>query len=317
MTTLIPEHTTPANEQKRRIQIIINPAAGQDQPILGTLNRAFKDANVDWDVSITKEAGDARRFAQAAAEAGVDIVGVYGGDGTVMEVASGLMGTNVPLAIFPGGTANVMSVELGISSDLAEAVAIVCNDDVCYTRWVDMGQVDDERYFMLRVGIGFEAQMVEGAPREMKDRWGVMAYALSALQALREPQIAHYRITLDGETVDTEGMTCIIANAGSLGQAGLTLAPNIDVSDGLLDVVVIRSADLPSLLAVAASVVRGDENAEPLLHWQGREIVVEAEPAQSVQADGEVLNPTPVRAKVIPHAVQVVVPKPPDEATAA
>ena len=94
----------------KRVQVIINPTAGQDQAILGTLNRVFHDADITWDVSITNKAGDARRFARAAVEAGVDIVAAYGGDGTVMEVATGLIGSTVPLAIFPGGTANVMSL---------------------------------------------------------------------------------------------------------------------------------------------------------------------------------------------------------------
>src|SRR5688572_14012985 len=113
----------------KRVHVIINPAAGQDRPVLGILNKAFKDAEIDWDVFITKEAGDARRFAEEAVAAKADVVAVYGGDGTVMEVANGVKNTGVPLAIFPGGTANVMSVELGIPSDLAEACALVCSDN--------------------------------------------------------------------------------------------------------------------------------------------------------------------------------------------
>jgi diacylglycerol kinase family enzyme len=128
------------------VQVIINPTAGQDQSILGVLNRVFHDAGIRWDVSITNQAGDARRLARAAVEAGVDVVAAYGGDGTVMEVASGLIGTTVPLAIFPGGTANVMSLELGISSDLAEASALVCNEE-CAVVPIDMGQLGDDAYF--------------------------------------------------------------------------------------------------------------------------------------------------------------------------
>src|SRR3712207_2296246 len=150
----------------KRIQVIINPTAGQDQAILGVLNRVFHEAGVTWDVSITNKAGDARRFAREAAEAGVDVVAAYGGDGTVMEVASGLVGTTCPLAIFPGGTANVMSLELGISSDLAEASAMVCSDQ-CAVVPIDMGQLGDEQFFILRVGTGLEADMVEGADREL------------------------------------------------------------------------------------------------------------------------------------------------------
>lgn len=291
----------------KRVHVIINPAAGQDRPILSVLNQTFQAADIDWDVFITKKAGDARRLAQEAVAAGVDVVAVHGGDGTVMEVASGLIGAEVPLAIFPGGTANVMSIELGISNDPAEACALVCNAGGTIQA-VDMGQID-EHYFLLRAGIGFEAEMVEGADREMKNRVGWLAYALSALQALREPQMACYQLTLDGLRVEVEGLTCIIANAGSMGMSGLSLAPTINVSDGLLDVVIVRQANLPSLLALAASIVTGNENAEPLLHWQAREITVASTPSQTVQADGEILGQTPITAKILPQAVQIIVPE--------
>lgn len=288
-----------------RVHVIINPAAGPDRPILNTLNAVFQPAGIDWDVSITQKAGDATQQAEDAAAAGVDAIAVYGGDGTVMEVASGLVGTDVPLAILPGGTANVMSVELGIPADLAEAAILICRS--ANIRAVDMGQVNEHR-FLLRAGIGFEAAMIEGADRELKDRVGSLAYALSALRAMRNPQIAHYHLTLDGQDVETEGVTCIIANSGNLGVPGLSLAPTIDVSDGLLDVVIIRKADIASILSVAASVVRLDETAEPLQHWQVQEVSVVAEPPQTVQGDGEVLGRTPVSVAILPQAVRVVVP---------
>src|SRR6266542_5792616 len=85
--------TLPEVELFQRIHVIINPAAGHEGPVLGVLNKIFSQAEVDWDVFITKKAGDARRFAQEAVEAGVDAVGVYGGDGTVTEAATGLVGT--------------------------------------------------------------------------------------------------------------------------------------------------------------------------------------------------------------------------------
>lgn len=289
-----------------RIAVIVNPAAGQDRPILSIMNTAFHAARVDWDVFVTKKEGDATRYTHQAVEAGYPVVAVYGGDGTVGEVASALIGTGVPLAIFPGGTANVMSVELGIPNDLAEACALVFSG-AGIARPIDMGRIAD-RHFMLRVGIGFEAEMVEGADREKKDRFGTLAYAISALQALRDPTVARYRLTLDGVSRDTEGMTCIIANTGSLGRTSLTLAPTIDIGDGLLDVVVVRSNDLPSLVAVAASVIAGSANAEPLQHWQARQVRVEVEPAQPVTVDGEIVEEAPIEVEVIPAAIQVIVP---------
>ena len=289
-----------------RVAVIINPAAGQDRPILAIMNAAFHAAGVDWDVFVTKKGGDAQRYTNQAVEAGYPVVAVYGGDGTVGEVASALIGTNVPLAIFPGGTANVMSVELGIPGDLAEACALVFSS-AGKAKKIDMGQMGDT-YFMLRVGIGFEAEMVEGADRDLKDKYGTLAYALSALQALREPNMAKYRLTLDGFQRETEGMTCIVANTGSLGRGSLTLAPDINVSDGLLDVVVVRKSDLPSLLSVAASVLTGGGEPAPLLHWQARDVQVEVEPHQSVTVDGEMVPEGPVHVKVIPDAIQVIVP---------
>lgn len=291
----------------KRIQIIINPAAGQDKAILGPMNKAFHEAGIDWDVSITKKAGDAKRLAQEAVQAGVNAVGVYGGDGTVMEVASGLIGTEIPLAIFPGGTANVMSVELGIPNDIAEATALVCKEE-SEVRCVDMGQIG-EHYFLLRVGIGAEAEMVNNADREMKNRLGVLAYALTAVQAIQNPVTAKYRMILDGEEIIAEGITCIINNSGSFGRPGLTLGPRINVSDGLFDVVVLRDSSLGSLLSAAASVVTGSENTTAMQHWQAKDITIYSDPPQIYQTDGEVQGETPVSVKVLSQVLRVIVPK--------
>jgi diacylglycerol kinase (ATP) len=292
----------------RRVQVIINPTAGQDQPILGVLNRVFHEAGVTWDVSITNKAGDAHRFARAAVEAGVDVVAAYGGDGTVMEVASGLIGSSVPLAIFPGGTANVMSLELGISSDLAEASALVCNEE-CAVVPIDMGQLGADQYFILRVGTGLEADMVEGADRELKNRLGTLAYALAALQAIQNPTMSRYQLTIDGLQIEDEGIACLICNSGNLGRAGIVLSSGVSVRDGLLDVFVLQQANLASLLSLTRDVLTQTEPTTPALHhWQGREIALVANPNQTVQADGEVLGQTPVTAKVLPGVVRVIVP---------
>jgi diacylglycerol kinase (ATP) len=290
----------------KRVMAIVNPAAGQDQPILKTLNAIFQKNSVDWDISITKAAGDAQRLAREAVRAGVDLVVVNGGDGTVMECAAGLIGSNVPMVILPGGTANVMARELGLPFELREALTLAVNpESVIHS--VDMGQVG-EHYFLLRAGMGFEAAMVEGADRELKDRLGLLAYGLSALQALADPTVARYRLRMDDIEEQSEGLACIIANSGNLGARGMVMSSKIDISDGLLDVLVVTKADLPSLVALAASVVGGGEEPPALQHWQVREVTVEADPPQTVQVDGEILAKTPVSFKVIPGAVKILVP---------
>lgn len=297
----------------KRVHIIVNPASGQDRPVLSILNDAFNGTGIDWDVMVTKEAGDGRRYAEAALAAGVDAVGVYGGDGTVGEVAGALVGTPTPLAIFPGGTANVMSVELGIPSDPAEALALVSHS-TGIVRAIDVGRTGDQ-YFLTRLGMGLEANVIQQTDRAQKDRMGWLAYALNGLRELANPQVSKYHIVIDGQAIETEGLVCMVANSGIIspnsgipGRSILSFAPNVSISDGVLDVLVIRSGDLSSLFSVAASIMAGNEDAAQLLHWCGKEVSVVADPPQTVQLDGEVVGPTPISAAIAPQALNVIVP---------
>ncbi len=290
-----------------RVFVIVNPASGQSETILNTLNKVFRATDLDWDIAITKKAGDATRLAQEAAASGeVDVVAIYGGDGSVMEAAAGLIGSDVPLAILPGGTNNVMSVELGVPKQLAEAAALI-GGAPAKIRPVDMGQLNDHM-FILRVGIGYEAVINETADREMKDRYGGFAYSLAGLKALKNPPIAKYKLTLDGKVEELEGLWVMIANSASLGAPNLNLVHEIDVSDGLLDVIVVREADLESLLSVVTSIADVKKVGKPLPHWQVREVLVEADPPMAVTGDGEIWEPTPLSSSVIPHAVNILVP---------
>ncbi|MGB5051091.1 MAG: diacylglycerol kinase family protein, partial [Caldilineaceae bacterium] len=142
----------------KKVQVIINPAAGGDTPILNVLNTVFLENGVEWDVSITHRAGDARQAARQAVQGGADVVAAYGGDGTVTEAANGLRGTEIPLAILPGGTANVLARELNIPLGLADAARLASGVESKIDR-IDLGQMG-EHIFLLRVGIGFEAAMV-------------------------------------------------------------------------------------------------------------------------------------------------------------
>lgn len=290
----------------KRIHVVINPASGQNQPILNQLNTVFHVAGVDWDVSITKQAGDASRQARAAAEAGFDVVAGYGGDGTVMEVANGLMGTGVPQAILPGGTSNVMSNELGISKNLVEAAALICGAPAII-RPIDMGKAGDE-LFILRVDLGLFADAMVGATRELKDRIGGAAYSLAGLKALRGAPVARYHMELDGETVEAEALICFVANSANIGMPNVYFAQDVSVSDGLLDVVLVGKKDLESLISFASTVANVKRIGKPLAHWQVREATISADPPQQVAGDGEVWDQSPISLSVLPAAANIIVP---------
>jgi YegS/Rv2252/BmrU family lipid kinase len=286
-----------------KIHVAINPASGQPQTILNKLNDVFHPAGVEWAVSITQKSGDAARFTRQAIVDGADVVGAYGGDGTVMEVAQAVQGGDIPMAILPGGTANLMSVELGIPKDLTKAAQIIVDPD-SVVRQVDMGQVGEKR-FMLRVGMGFAGEKVKLADRELKDKWGILAYSIAGLKALKTAPVVQYNITVDGEEYETDGKTCLIDNAGNMGTQGVSPSKSISISDGLLDVIIVRDAKAGSWIALGKSM-RGKEEQGAVKHWQGREINIECDSPQDVQGDGEMWDQTPVSAKVLPGVLPVL-----------
>lgn len=308
LTDKFKEHFKPVdNTYKKRIRVILNPAAGQDEPALKVFNRSFREAGYDWDVRITQQEGDGTRLAQEAVQEGIDIVAVYGGDGSVMEVAAGLIGTEVPLAILPGGTGNVISVELGIPREIEPACAAVVAEKKNIQK-VDVGMAGD-RPFLLRTGVGLEAAVTRSADREAKDKYGIFAYIISTLQALAEPDIVRYQIRIDGQEIISEGLSCVVANSGSLGVAGLSISQDVNVADGLLDVFVIRKADLVSLFSLASSIIGKSENTEAMPHWKGKQIEILSDREQEVHADGEMIGRSPITVKVLPSALNVILPE--------
>lgn len=296
--------------------VIINPAAGQEQPILKTLNDLFSEANWDWHVYVTKEAGDGQRYAREAIQQGASMVAALGGDGTVTEVASGMIGSETPLAILPGGTSNMMSRAFNIPQDIKQAGLLITASEHAFQN-VYMGRVDD-RYFLQLVGIGLEAKIVEGADRGAKDRFGILAYGLAALRALTSPKTAQYRLRLDdAETeIHEEGVSCLIANVGNLGITALANASPPDSRDEtLLDIVIVRNTDLPTLVSLASTVTTGNQNPSALPHWQARKVAITTDPEEIVQADGEMLQNTPISVQILPQPVKLLVPKPVAEKT--
>jgi YegS/Rv2252/BmrU family lipid kinase len=301
----------------KSILVVINPGSGGAQPVLHTLNSVFRPAGVQWDVRLTQAFGDAKRLAAEAAAGGVDYVGIYGGDGSVMEAATGLLGTGVPLVVLPGGTANVFSKELGIPQNLEKAAALV-TDASSQVRQVDMGLVNGEHYFVLRFATGFEAEMTDLADRELKNKVGKLAYSVAGVRALKRPLKANYRFTIDGREETSNGVTAMIANTGNLGVPGIRidLADGSDVSDGLLDVMVLSRRDHEGWLKLLTfTVTRSDEEIRQDLqdlkvrrHWQGRKIRIEADPPQKINLDGEIIGETPAEVEIVPQAMQVLVP---------
>jgi len=298
----------------KNIHIIINPASGKGEAILPVIDAAMKAAGIKWEALVTHKAGDAIAFAKAAVEKGVDVLAVYGGDGTLTEAISGLIGSDIPLAILPGGSANVMATELGIPTNLKEACTLLSQGPL-ETKTIDVGQFDDH-YFIIGISLGFEADIVKSTGREAKNKMGILAYLFSAITALKQTKKAVYHLKIDGETEDVEGLICIVANTGNLRFSAISFDKHIDVSDGFLDVVVVRKANFSLLKLMFVTLLKRErpDNLELVKHWQGKDISIFSSPEQTVQCDGEILEKMPLHIKVIPGAIKVLLPKKKDKA---
>lgn len=291
----------------KHIHVVINPAAGTREPILNVLNDVFRPHGTTFSVSVTQEAGDAIRFTKQAVESEADIVAVYGGDGTVMEVASGLIHAEVPMAILPGGTGNVMAVELEIPRNLEQAAQIIVSES-SMIREIDAGQIG-ENYFLLRMATGFDAQRINLTSRELRDRYGRLAYFISALKAIPQSREVHYQLTLDGEKYEMEGFTCLVENAASLGVPGVYLSSNVSIQDGLLDVFCVRNFDFETIQSVAASIIDQPLSSDKFLHWQVQGVTIQSDPPQPLVIDGEPWGETPVSVQIVPLALKVICPE--------
>ena len=285
------------------IHIVINPASGKNQPMLNIINDVCRRHGVQWDATVTHKYGDATAQAQAAIAAGADLVAGYGGDGTQHEIANAILNSQrkIPMAILPGGTGNGFCRENNVPEELEAAVELMCTSS--NLRHVDAVRLGDG-YFIQRLYTGIEPE--QQTSRELKDRYGVLAYAISVRQQAKEMVEAHYHLTIDGQVIKTRGTRCYIVNSGMTGK-GLTLDKEFSVTDGLLDVFLLNR-DLAHVEAMAGRFLHVNTPKSGLHYWRGSQITIESDPDRPVWADGEYIGRTPVEATVLPGALAVVVP---------
>ncbi|MDO3628584.1 diacylglycerol kinase family protein [Mucilaginibacter sp. BT774] len=182
---------------------MINPASSKEEPLLSYINRVFTGSKTDWEVSLTKKNNGATEIARSLVGK-TDLVAVYGGDGSVTAVAAALHGSSLPIAIIPGGTANVMAKELTVPLDTMEALELL-RDGNHEIKAVDMGTVNG-RPFLLRVNLGIMADMVTEADLNLKNKFGQLAYDVTALQTAIAANPVNYELRIDGRNLAVTGV---------------------------------------------------------------------------------------------------------------
>ncbi|HUR94680.1 MAG TPA: diacylglycerol kinase family protein [Gemmatimonadales bacterium] len=296
-----------------RALVITNPAAARTRPrSVDAVMRTLDSAGWRADLAATTGPGDARRLAAEGVALGVEVVAVFGGDGTTMQAAASLVGTDVSLGVIPGGTGNLLAGNLRIPSIPARAAQALVS---ATPRAFDLGRMerpDGLHYFAVACGAGLDARVMAGTLGEHKRRWGMAAYVATTLRLIREIRSTEHVITIDGVEYDATAAMVLVANCGEVIPPYIRLGAGIRPDDGLLDVVVVRANGIGQSVRAVWDLLRMAPDVEGLDTYvgyaRGREIRVESHPVHPVQLDGEPGGETPFTATVVPQAIRIMVP---------
>ena len=289
--------------------VILNPRAGSVRERARIVKRIQHLPDVE--VRLTTRKGDAARFARTALRRGCEMIVAAGGDGTLNEVVNGI-GVNgrVRLGLIPLGTGNDFARTLGLSTDLDEAIALLAAG---HTRAIDLVRVtsDRVRYFVNVSAGGFSGLVNEKLTPKMKQTWGPLAYLRSAVAAL--PQLRAYRAKVSlgkGKRISLSLYNVVIAN-GRYVAGGRLIAPKASITDGLLDIILIKERSAAELALLAAQVALGKHlSSDAIVFRRAAKVTVKSKPGMWFNVDGELVGNDPAKFEVLPRALQFVVPAP-------
>lgn len=309
---------------RRVAHLIFNPVAGQgnaDQDL--ALIRQVLEPNVQLhimlthpDVEIATQVKDVIATIQSHPSqtpslngANTDLVIASGGDGTVSAVAGALIETGIPLGIIPRGTANAFAVAMGIPPNLKEACETILAGN---TRVVDAARCNDTPLILL-AGIGFEAEAIANANREMKQFWGPLAYILSGVQQLNQQDCFDATIEIDHDTSQLSTVAITVANAAPQTSVLAQGFGQVIADDGLLDITIgTAKTRLQTINALASlfksAMVRTPTEQDDILCLRSRYIRITTDPPRQIMIDGDMIGETPAEFECIPGGLTIYAP---------
>lgn len=267
----------------RRFYLIVNPVAGlrRGTRAVKHLVSILRKEGVEVDFHITRHRGHAIELSKEASRQGFDLVVAVGGDGTVNEVAEGLIGSKTPMGIVPWGSGNGLAFDLGIPPGLRKCTKILLHGvneplDICRFN----GQ-----HFVCTAGIGFNAEIA--AKMNQSSSRGFLKYVQLVIQESILFKPFRIRMKLNGDCLDIPVFMVTFANATQFGNHA-HIAPRADMSDGLMDVVVVKPFSKILLPLVAFSLFSKRIESFPFVEsFRTQEIHMEAEDVTHYYYDGE------------------------------
>ncbi len=291
--------------------LIFNPIAGQGNPDQDlALIESILSPQMALDVVITTAETDIGQLAKEAIARGADSVIASGGDGTLSAVAAALMSTNIPLGVISRGTANAFANALNLPTVIADAcMAILAGG----TQVVDMACCNGLPMVLL-AGIGFEAEAVELADRDSKNRLGMLAYILAGMEQLRHLEQFEVEIETEDRVITVSAAAITIANAAPASSILAQGSAGVVFDDGLLDLTILAPATPLSAIATSydllSSTLRGTASQRADVGFlRAQRFKVTTTPPQKVVLDGEMIGITPIEIECVPGGLTVFAPQ--------
>lgn len=288
----------------RRARLVLNPIPWERRlrDGLAPLVSALEEGGIRCDVSFTKMTQAMTESVAQAVKEGYDLVIAGGGDGTVSEVASGLVGTEIPLGIIPCGTFNNIAASLNLPHDLHRVASIIVGGK---TREIDVG-LANHYYFFEAAGVGLDATLFP-IGEEIKDGhyFRVLQAGLTFLRYTAEEMT----ILLDSEReVKAKSPLVVVANGPYYG-SGFNIAPEAELDDGLFSVVVFENCGRLEVASYFAATAGRHQSSLPCISsYRASRVEIQTRVPLPAHADGRPIGNSPLTLQTIPRGLRVLVP---------
>ena len=270
-------------KQKERIQFIVNPFSGTGQKKkLPELIQTHLDHNrFEYTYTLTERAQHGVTLAKEAVEAGFDIVCAVGGDGSVNEVASSLVGTQTALAVIPAGSGNGFAGHLSLSRNPVEAIQTLNKSQA---KLIDTCSAN-EHFFLNVAGIGFDA-LVAYKTKKNKRR-GLSPYIMTAIKESAAFQPMHLSFEVDGKHIEGNYVAAVVANAMYYGY-GFSISPLSSISDGIMDLILIKETQKWRYFMESYRFLTKTLHESKFVDtYRGRDIRIKIDKEEHFHVDGE------------------------------
>jgi diacylglycerol kinase (ATP) len=292
-------------QEKKRVSVIVNPIAGKGgkEAIVEQLKQQLGAMGYELEVLMTHAPRHATQLAREALEWHADILVVVGGDGSVNEVGEALVGSDAALAIIPMGSGNGLARHLHIPLNTKDAIDLLTKGEIEH---IDTVQINDRSYLGV-AGVGFDAEV--GWSFATSATRGFFTYFLTVLKLLPGYQPCLYDLIVDGKPISRSAFLISFANSSEFGN-GASISPNAQISDGFLDVVIVKKFPFYAAFEMVYRLFRRTLDQSKYVEIIRCKEIDIAKAHLKAHIDGEpMLFPDGIHVRVLPSTLKVIVPK--------